>query len=264
MGSCKLRSVRVHSRGLTLAELLVFLALAALLSALGMYGLARYLRHSRTAEAVGSLNTLGANAATAYDASDATQPTGTEPQAAKAMRHFPPSSRSPVPPDLTDVRGKQYRSAPADWDVAPWRELRFSIPQPQFYAYSFKSEGVGSTATARIETKLGPADFRLVVVRASKDRLVRMAFFSPGSLTQNLSLEYRRTTFSLRDLAPGFDVQWRTFAAGTNAPGALAFESDDIDQCIGQDHRQPLRGSLSLLVWLGTSHAGRTDAGVLV
>ena len=65
MGSCKLRSVRVHSRGLTLAELLVFLALAALLSALGMYGLARYLRHSRTAEAVGSLNTLGANAATA-------------------------------------------------------------------------------------------------------------------------------------------------------------------------------------------------------
>jgi type II secretory pathway pseudopilin PulG len=146
--SCKLQSVRVHSRGLTLAELLVFLALAALLSALGMYGLARYLRHSRTAEAVGALNTLGASAAAAYDASDATQPAGTEPSAARAMRHFPPSSRTPVPADLADIRGKQYRSASHDWDPSPWRELRFSIPQPQFYAYSFRSEGVGSAATA--------------------------------------------------------------------------------------------------------------------
>jgi type II secretory pathway pseudopilin PulG len=136
------------SRGLTLAELLVFLALAALLSALGMYGLARYLRHAKTAEAVDSVATLGGHAANAYNASDANQPAGTDPAAARAMRHFPPSSKTPVPPELTDVRGKQYRSSDADWAVSPWKELKFSMPQPQFYAYSFESDGAGTSAKA--------------------------------------------------------------------------------------------------------------------
>ncbi|MBL8671731.1 MAG: M48 family metalloprotease [Alphaproteobacteria bacterium] len=61
----------------------------------------------------------------------------------------------------------------------------------------------GATASARLETSAGPVDYRLVVVRFAKDRLVRMVFVSPGDLTQTLSLDYRRTGFSLRELAPG-------------------------------------------------------------
>jgi hypothetical protein len=125
-----------------------FIALAAVLSALGMYGISRWVRHSKTAEAVGSVTTLAAAAASYYDTSDSSQPSGTDPTAAKATRHFPPSSRTSVPEDPQDVRGKQYRSAQGDWAVSPWRELRFSIPQPQYYAYSFKSDGAGSQAKA--------------------------------------------------------------------------------------------------------------------
>ena len=135
-------------RGLTLPELLVFLGLASLLSAVGMYGLARYLRHTKTAEAVGSVSTMAKAAAESYNASDATQPAGTEPSAARAMRHFPPSSKGSVPADPDAVRGKQFQSNAADWAVAPWRDMRFSIPQPQYYAYSFRSEGVGPAANA--------------------------------------------------------------------------------------------------------------------
>jgi type II secretory pathway pseudopilin PulG len=128
--------------------LLVFLGLAGLLSATGMYGLARYLRHTKTAEALGSVTTMAAAAADSYNNSDFTQPAGTEATAARAMRHFPPSSKQSVPADAIDVRGKQFQSNAADWSVSPWRDMRFSIPQPQYYVYSFRAEGVGPTANA--------------------------------------------------------------------------------------------------------------------
>lgn len=134
-----------------------FFALAAVLSAIGMFALARYVRHAKTAEAVGSVSTLAAAAAAYYNESDATQPTGAAPKAVHAMRHFPPSSRVPVPEDPLSVRGKRYQSNLADWAASPWRELRFSIVQPQCYQYSFVSEGAGATAKATV-TAAGDLD----------------------------------------------------------------------------------------------------------
>jgi hypothetical protein len=131
-----------------LAEAMNLVALAAVLSALGMYGLARYVRHAKTAEAVGSVTAIAQAAAAYYDASDAKQPAGTTPEAAHAMRHFPPSSTTSVPPSADSVKGRRYQSTLADWSGSPWQELRFSIPQPQFYAYSFVSQGSGVQAKA--------------------------------------------------------------------------------------------------------------------
>ena len=125
-----------------------FLALAAVLSALGMYGLARYVRHAKTAEAIGSVTAIADGAARYYDASDSNQPAGTTPEAAHAMRHFPPASKGSVPPTLEAIKGKRYQSKLGDWSGSPWAELRFSIPQPQYYAYSFESQGSGAMATA--------------------------------------------------------------------------------------------------------------------
>ncbi len=136
------------TRGFSVIELMNFLALAGILGAISMFGLARYVRHTKTAEAIGSVTTIAQESAAYYNGSDATQPAGTIPEAAHAMRHFPaPSSRS-VPADLDAVRGKRYQSAGADWAGSPWRDLRFSIPQPQYYAYSYESQGTGATAKA--------------------------------------------------------------------------------------------------------------------
>ncbi len=125
-----------------------FVSLAGILGALGMYALGRYVRHAKTAEAVGSVQALAQAAAAYYNGSDASQPTGAPEAAARAMRHFPPPSRASVPADPRDVRGKRYQSAPADWSPSPWRELHFSIPQPQSYAYSFDSSGTGAQAAS--------------------------------------------------------------------------------------------------------------------
>ena len=37
-----------------------------------------------------------------------------------------------------------------DWAVSPWKELKFSIVQPQCYQYSFTATGAGATARALI------------------------------------------------------------------------------------------------------------------
>ena len=127
-----------------------FLALAAVLTAIAMYALARYVRHGKTAEAIESVTRLAAGAADSYNRSDATQPSGASPQAVHAMRHFPPSARDSVPEDPLAVRGKRYQSNSADWAASPWRDLGFSIVQPQCYQYSYTAEGAGASAKATV------------------------------------------------------------------------------------------------------------------
>jgi type II secretory pathway pseudopilin PulG len=142
------RSVAYRRRGFSAVELMNFLALAAILSAVAMYALARYVRHGKTAEAMESITRLATGAADFYNRSDANQPAGASPQAVHAMRHFPAGSRVPVPEDPLSVRGRRYQSNSADWAVSPWRDLGFSIIQPQCYQYSFESQGAGQGAKA--------------------------------------------------------------------------------------------------------------------
>jgi type II secretory pathway pseudopilin PulG len=135
-------------RGFSAIELMNFFALAAILTAIGMYALARYVRHNKTAEARESVTRLATGAADFYNRSDATQPSGAAPQAIHAMRHFPPGSRTPVPDEALSVRGRKYQSNGLDWAVSPWKDLGFSIVQPQCYRYSFESQGSGASAKA--------------------------------------------------------------------------------------------------------------------
>lgn len=139
-----------RQRGFSAIELMNFFALAAVLTAIGMYALARYVRHGKTAEARESLTRLATNAAEFYNRSDATQPSGAAPHAVHAMRHFPPSSRTPVPEDPLSVRGRKYQSNGMDWAASPWKDLGFSIVQPQCYQYSFEAQGSGASAKAQV------------------------------------------------------------------------------------------------------------------
>ena len=125
-----------------------FLSMAAVLAALGMVGAARYVRHGKTAEATESLLRVTASAAAFYGRSDAMQPLGASAMAAHSMRHFPGSSRAAVPNDPMLVRGGKYQSHPNEWATSPWRELEFSLVQPQAYQYAFEAQGSGSSARA--------------------------------------------------------------------------------------------------------------------
>jgi type II secretory pathway pseudopilin PulG len=136
--------------GFSAIELMNFLALAAVLTAIAMYALARYVRHGKTAEAIESVTRLANGAAEYYNKSDANQPAGASPSAIHAMRHFPASARVPVPEDPLDVRGRRYQSNSADWSSSPWKDLGFSIVQPQCYQYSYEAQGAGTSAKATV------------------------------------------------------------------------------------------------------------------
>jgi hypothetical protein len=164
-----------------------FIALAAVLSALAMYGLARYVRHAKTAEAIASVSAVAEAAAAYYENSDSAQPVGTTPEAARAMRHFPPPSNGTVPPSMAMIRGKRYQSSLADWGGPPWIDMRFSIQQPQYYAYAFDSSGSGVGAKATV-TAQGDLDgdgllsmYRLGVV------------VDPGSFKPRVDKEVEKT-----------------------------------------------------------------------
>lgn len=121
------------------------LTLLMLAAVVGMIVFASAKRKGKTAEATRELTEIAQRAARAYDESEATR---------KDLRTFPPSSRRSVPTSVDLVRGKRFKSAEADWDVAPWKDLvdhegrGFSISEPQNYAYSFESQGVGAKAHA--------------------------------------------------------------------------------------------------------------------
>jgi len=169
------RTRRSRSRGLTLAELLGTLGFVSILGALAMYGVARYLRHSKTTEAIAQTNAIAQAACAYYNQSDANQPAGTKPDAAKAMRHFPPSSRASVPADAADVRGKRFQSGPGDWSTSPWLDMGFKIMTPQYYVYSFDSQGSGqgaqASATARGDLDGNGVQSTFIVSAAPDDSL---------------------------------------------------------------------------------------------
>lgn len=134
-----------------------FLALAAVLSAVGMYAVARYVRHAKTLEAISSVQTIAGGAVSAYNESDGNQPAAATPEAVRAMRRFPPSSRDPIPKTPLEVRGQKYQSNRSEWSATPWRELHFYLAQPQCYQYAFEADGAGATAKA-IVTAHGDLD----------------------------------------------------------------------------------------------------------
>jgi Tfp pilus assembly protein PilE len=156
---------RKNARGVGLIELMNVLTLVAILAALTMYGVARYTRHTKVVEATDGVLVIAKAAAVYYDASDALQPGGAG-QAAKAMRHFPSSSRTTVP-ELAMVAGKRYRSSTDDWAKSPWMELSVKFSQPQHYAYGFKNEGSAGAGAKAKATAVGDTDGDGVVAKFS-------------------------------------------------------------------------------------------------
>jgi hypothetical protein len=126
-------------RGVAALDLVNALTLLLLAGVVGMVVYANYKRKGKIAEATHSLSVIAQTAAEYYNASDPVHPD---------LREFPPSSSMSVPSSLDYVRAKRYRSSPADWDASPWKELRFNMPEPQCYAYSFVAQGKGPSARA--------------------------------------------------------------------------------------------------------------------
>ena len=59
-----------------------------------------------------------------------------------------------------------------------------------------------ATAAARVNTRSGARDVRLVAIRADAQSIYRFMFVTPPALSERLAAEFRRTTYSFRRLDP--------------------------------------------------------------
>ncbi len=118
---------------IALIVLALMVPVLGVMSVLAISGVRKYIANAKTAEARNTLGQIAKSAATAYERDGKLCPSAT-----------------PVPVDISSVRGRKYMSAPGEWEdkSSGWSCLGFSMMTPQYFQYAYTSTGSSFTATA--------------------------------------------------------------------------------------------------------------------
>jgi type IV pilus assembly protein PilA len=145
------------SRGFTLVELMIVVAIVGILAALAIYGVRKYMANAKSAEARNSLGQLSKDAATAYDREHMAAAIIADGAGAGVSNQLCLSAAAKVPAAKTAIAGQKYQSSATEWDAGDkdtgWQCLKFSMAQPQYYMYGY-TRPTATTFTATAEGDL--------------------------------------------------------------------------------------------------------------
>lgn len=133
---------KIVTRGFTLIELMIVVAIIGVLSTVAIPSFMKYIRRAKTTEAALSIRKIFDGAVSYYESEHATS------SGAILPKQFPAAVTTPTPTLGTCCASPGQKCAPSAtyWSGQTWQALNFSVDDPHYYSYSFPSSGTGVNA----------------------------------------------------------------------------------------------------------------------